>query len=428
MRRVTAIAVLVFASRVAAADPLDEVGFGAAAAGMANARGGLAAGAEAIHGDPAGLAEADRPQLLIGYQYAHDRLAIDGEDANLVDAHGTSIGLAIPFRVKCSRRQVRCTKVAAGVALYLPDQYLARIDLVPINEPHYVRFESAAQRLVVEPVAAIAFEHWSFAVGASLLADARSKELTFDVGVVGGEKQGDARLDIALPVRVAPLLGARWKASEYLDVSAMFRGELSLDLDLDILANVDVPNVVTGDANVRLRSTSFFTPMRASVAAALHPRKDLALTFEALWEHWSALGSGVPDLRVLLALDLDPPVVDAMQPPANFHDTFTPRVGAQWTRKTRTLRAGFAYLPSPVPRQSGITSFADGRRTLAAIGAGIRIEPNAILAQPIDLDIGIGWTHVFHELVHKNEALAPGGAFSSGGDVMQASASATVRF
>jgi long-subunit fatty acid transport protein len=179
---------------------------------------------------------------------------------------------------------------------------------------------------------------------------------------------------------------------------------------------------------VALRSASFFTPMRAALAAAVHPRPDLAITGELAWEHWSALGSGVPDLRVLVALDITPPLVDPMQPPANFHDTVTPRIGAQWVRGTTAWRAGFAYLPTPVPTQSGITSFADGHRTLSTIGAGFRIVPNAILAQPIDLDIALGWQHVFHELVRKSDALAPGGAFSSGGDIFQASASATVRF
>jgi long-subunit fatty acid transport protein len=208
----------------------------------------------------------------------------------------------------------------------------------------------------------------------------------------------------------------------------MFRGELSIDLGLDITTAVDVPGVVTGDASVGLDATSSFTPMRGALAAALHPRSDLAITAGLAWEHWSALGSGVPALQVLVDLDITPPLVDGMSPPASFHDTLTPRVGAEWTCGPRALRAGVAYLPSPVPRQTGLTSFADGRRTLATAGIGWRLAPNAILAQPIDLDLALGWQHVFHELVRKDDALAPGGAFSSGGDIVQASASATVRF
>jgi long-subunit fatty acid transport protein len=415
------IAVALFVATPAQADPLDEVGFGAAATGMANARGALSVGAEAIHTNPAGLALADRPELLVGWQIAHDRLALDGDDANHVDARGTSIGIALPFRVRCAR-------LAVGAALYLPDQYLARIQLTPISEPRYVRFDSAAHRIVVEPMAAIAIGDWAFAAGASLLADARSRELAFDVGVVGGDKQGDARLDISLPLRIAPLVGVRWRPTPALELAAAFRGELSLDLELDIVANVDVPNVVTGTAGVLLQSASYFTPLRASLAAAYHPRRDLAITAELAYERWSALGSGVADLRVVLDLDITPPLVEPMQPAAQFDDIVTPRAGVQWTHGDVALRTGLAYLPSPVPAQTGLTSFADGDRTLATAGAGLRITPGAILAQPIDLDVAVGWQHVFHTLVRKDVALAPGGAFSSGGDILQASASATVRF
>ncbi|MEO8705297.1 MAG: outer membrane protein transport protein [Kofleriaceae bacterium] len=419
MRRIVVACVL--AAGPAAADPLDELGFGAAATGMAGARTALAVGAESIHRDPSGVALAERPELLVGWQYTRDRLQLDGHDANLLDAHGTSIGLAVPFAIHKLR-------VGAGIAVYLPDQFLARVQLTPISEPHFVRFESATHRAVVEPVIAVATGDWSFGAGVSLLADARSRELRFDVGVVGGSKQGEARLDIALPVRAAPLAGVRWRPSPLVDLSASFRGSLSLDLDLDIVANIDVPNVVTGDATVTLRSVSYFTPMRATVAAAVHPRADLTVTADLTFERWSALGSGVPDLRVLLALDIAPPLVDSMQPAADFHDTITPRLGAEWRTGSRTLRAGAGYLPSPVPDQTGITSFADGARVLATAGAGLRIEPNAILVYPIDLDVAIGWQHVAHALVRKDATLQPGGAFSSGGDLFQASASATVRF
>jgi long-subunit fatty acid transport protein len=168
--------------------------------------------------------------------------------------------------------------------------------------------------------------------------------------------------------------------------------------------------------------------MRATIGAAVHPRDDLVITADLTWERWSSLGSGAPDLSVLIALDITPPLVSSMQPPANFHDIVTPRAGAEWRTGKLRLRAGAGYLPSPVPAQTGITSFADGARVLATAGAGIRIEPGAVLAQPIDLDLGIAWQHVAHELVHKDPMLQPGGAFSSGGDILQASASATVRF
>lgn len=416
-----ATALLACAATTAHADPLDEIGFGAAASAMANARAAMATGAEAAHANPAGIARVARPEVLAGWQYSHQRLELDGHDAGVLDAHGTSLGLAVPF-------QIGDVQLATGIALYLPDQFLARVQLTPVSEPHFVRFANAAQRVVVEPVAAVSFGHVAIGAGASLLADARSDELTFDVGVVGGEKQGRANLDIGMPVRAAPLVGIWWRPARAVELAATFRGELSLDLALDIRANVLVPGVVTGDAIVSLRSVSYYTPMRAALAAALHPRDDLSLTGEVAVERWSELGSGVPDLRVLVALDLAPPLVSTTQPPAKFRNIVTSRLGIEWQTGALRLRAGGAYLPSPVPAQTGLTSFADGARTLATLGAGIRIPPGRVLLQPIDFDIAFGWQHVTHDLVQKDMAMVPGGAFSSGGDILQGNITSTVRF
>ncbi|HEY5927024.1 MAG TPA: hypothetical protein VIV11_35295 [Kofleriaceae bacterium] len=403
------------------ADPLDEIGFGAAASAMANARAAVAIGAEAAHTNPAGIARITRPELLAGWQYSHERLELDGHDAGVLDAHGTSLGLAIPFAVSGLR-------VATGVALYLPDQYLARIQLTPVAEPHFVRFATAAHRIVVEPVAAISFGNVAIGAGASLLADARSDRLEFDVGLVAGEKQGRANVDIGLPIRAAPLAGVWYQPHPIVELAATFRGELSLDLALDIETDVNVPSVVSGDVDVTLRSVSYYSPMRVALAAAVHPRADLVVTGELAWERWSALGSGVPDLSVLVALDIAPPLVDTMLPPANFRNIVSPRLGGEWTTGSWRLRAGAAYLPSPVPAQTGITSFADGARTVATLGAGVRIPPNEILLQPIDFDFGVGWQHVMHDSVEKDMALVPGSAFSYGGNIVQANLTSTVRF
>jgi len=404
----------------AAADPLDELGFGAAATGMASARTAIATGAEAAHANPAGVARGDAVEALIGYSYAWNHLSIDGHDAGVTDARGTSMGLAIPI-------ELGGVRVGAGVAVYLPDQFLARIQLTPISEPSFVRFATQQQRIVVEPVAAIDLGDVAIGAGASLLADARSRDLTFDVGGTASKHSGTASLDLALPLRAAPLVGVWWRALPDLELAATFRGELSLDLALDIRANVDVPGVVSGDALVSLRSASYYTPMRGALAAAYRPSADAVYTAELGFERWHALGSGAPDLKVAIDLDVAPPLVASLQPPAHFHDIPTVRLGTERTYGRWALRGGLAWLPSPVPAQTGITSFADGDRYVLAAGVGRRVT-SSWLAEPIELDVGIVAQHVAHALVVKDVALQPGGAFSSGGDIVQGSASARVRF
>ena len=127
-------------------------------------------------------------------------------------------------------------------------------------------------------------------------------------------------------------------------------------------------------------------------------------------------------------LDTAPALVETMPPAARFRDIVTPRVGVEWTHGALRARAGGAYLPSPVPAQTGLASIADGARSLAALGLGYRIAPGAILAAPIDLDLGIAWQHVRSATTPKDLTIAPGRSFSSGGDLVQGAASATVRF
>jgi hypothetical protein len=425
--RAVAIAILL-AAAPAAADPLDDFGFGSAAAGQAGAVTATATGAPAAHHNAAGVALGEHPALMIGWGYGAMLLDVNGADAEVLDPHGTSIGFALPIDLG------RGWTLGTGLALYLPDQFLARVQLIPATEPHFVLLDNDPHRVVVEPVAAIAYgERFAIGGGASVLSDARSNQIVFDVGVVAGEKVGEAQLDIELPVRLAPIAGVWGRPHDRVRLAATFRGELSLDLDLDILANVQVAGVVTGDALVSIRASNYYTPARATGAVAVDVTPDLTLSGEVAWANWSTFDAGVADLRVLVALDITPPLVQTDVPAPGFHDTVNARLGAEWRRPgPRThwaLRGGWAYLPSPVPAQTGLTSFADGDRMLVTAGAGITLADwSPYLTRPIDLDLGLQWQHVSHQLTRKDIDQFPGEAFSSGGDILHAGISTTVRF
>lgn len=426
--RLLLVAAAVAAPAGAAADPLDDFGFGGAAAAQAGARTATAAGAEAAHHNPAGVAIGEHPAAMVGWSYGAMQLDINGEDARLLDPHGASIGLAVPIDIGGG------WKVGAGIALYLPDQFLARVQLIPATEPHYVLLDNDPHRVVVEPVAAIAYgERFAIGAGASILADARSNEIVFDVGVVAGERVGEAQLDIELPMRLAPLVGVQGRPHDKVRLGATFRGELSLDLVLDILANVEIAGVVTGDALVSLRAANYFTPARATAGVAVDVTDTLTVAGDVTWANWSRFDAGVADLKVLVALDITPPLVASDTPVAAFEDTVSARLGAEYRhRGARThwaARGGWAYLPSPVPPQTGITSYADGDRMLVTAGAGITLADWApILTRPIDIDLALQWQHVAHQLTQKDVAVYPGEAFSSGGDILHAGVTTTVRF
>jgi long-subunit fatty acid transport protein len=288
--------------------------------------------------------------------------------------------------------------------------------------------------VVVEPVVALALgERFAIGAGASILADARSNDITFDVGIVAGEKVGAAGLDIELPVRVAPVIAVQASPNDRVHFGALFRGELSLDLVLDILANVQVAGVVTGDTLVSVRAANYFTPARATAGLAVDVLPDLTLSADATWSQWSHYGTGLADLRVLVSLDITPPLVSSAVPPANFEDTFSGRLGAEYKHRGKrtdvSVRGGYAYTPSPVPPQIGLTSFADGDRQLLTLGGGITlVDWRPILTRPIDFDLALQYQHVAHQLTQKDTTMYPGQAFSSGGSLIHVGGSMTVRF
>jgi hypothetical protein len=428
MRAGRIVALVAALSGTASADPLDEFGFGPRAAATAGATSATAIGADAAHVNPAGVALAPHPAVLLGYGYGAMQLDINGRDADVLDAHGTSVGLALPLEVGHGVR------AAFGLALYLPDQFLARIQLIPPTEPHFVRLDNDPHRLVADPVVSLRLGRWiAVGAGASLLADARGSGINFNVGVVSGEKVGESALDAKLPLRTAPLAGVLIAPDERVRAGLSYRGELSLDIALDILANVDVAGVVTGDALVTVRAANYFTPQQIAAGVAADITDELTASAQLTWADWSAAPSGVADLRVLVALDVAPPLVQTDVPPAAFEDTITPRVGAEYTlRGARThvaVRGGYAYLPSPVPAQTGLTSFADNDRHVVAAGVGVTLADwKPILTRPIELGVGLQWHHLTKQLTVKDARDFPGEAFSSAGNILHATTSMTVNF
>jgi hypothetical protein len=430
MHYIALVAALAAPSR-AAADALSLFGAGARAEGLAGAMAGEASGWAAAIYNPAGVARANEVEAAVGYGYGFARLTLDGQDAGVTSPRGTTLGLAVPIALG---RVV----VAFGLALYLPDQFLARVRTVPSNEPRFVLLDNDPDRIVVAPVLALRLARWiSIGAGATLLADASGHGVEFDVGVVGGEKVGRAALDVSLPLRAAPLAGVTVEPRPWLRAGLSYRGALDLGVALDILAHVDVAAAVKGDTQIALRATQLYTPQRVALGVAADPVPSLTLLAELAWENWAAFRGGLPDLRVLVALNASPSLPQAQFPPDNFRDVWVPRLGVEYRRRianrlTLAGRAGYAYQRSPVPDQVGLTSFADGDRHLVALGAGVALEPvgrlAAVLTRPLRIDLALGWHELVGRTTEKDPRLGPGSGFSAGGRIVHLSATVEARF
>jgi long-chain fatty acid transport protein len=416
---VRTLVIVALLARTAGADPLDTFGFGARGSAMAGAQAADARGAAAVHANPAGVALAEHAQIAIGWSYGHLALTLNGSSAELLDAHGSDIGVSFPIRAGAVR-------MGFGLALYLPDQFVGRVQIIPATEPHFILLDNDVQRLVVEPVFAVSPAPWlSLGVGFSLLSDV-SGGIGFNVGVVGGQPRGDANVDVTLPTRVAPLAGVLVMPHPRVRLGASFRDEVDLSLRLGILADVDVAGVVTGDALIDVRAVNYFTPRRVTGAVSVDVTPELTVAGEVAWLDWSSFHGGAPDVRILVALGITPPLVSTLFPADSFHDSFVARLGAELRTRSGdrdlALRAGYSFEPSPVPAQVGLTSFADNDRHMVSVGGGIRLPAfQPILSHPVSFDLAVQWHHLRERLTIKDQNTFPGQAFSSGGNILRGS-------
>jgi long-chain fatty acid transport protein len=409
----------------AGADPFDTFGFGARAAAMAGAATAVARGAAGAHGNPAAIVLGDFAEVTLGWGYGRMALSLNGRPADTLDVHGLDLGVALPFHLFD-------VPWAFGVALYLPDQFVARLQLIPATEPHFVLLDNDVHRLVAEPAISVRPLPWlALGVGLSLFTDVAGNGIQFDVGVSQNGPMGQGALDVNLPSRIAPYAGVMVMPTDYLRFGATYRSPLDLSLRLGIVANVDVADVVTGDAIIDIRAINFYTPRRLTFGAAVDVLPDLTVTAELAWVNWRGFHGGAPDVRILVDLGITPPLMQTLFPADAFQNTFLPRFGVEWraglTDLDLVLRSGYAFEPSPVPSQSGLTSFADNDRHIFALGGGIKFHAfEPVLTRPVALDVAIQWHHLVERLTVKDQAVFPGGAFSSGGNILRGSVTLSV--
>jgi hypothetical protein len=419
--------VILLAPALARANAPDTFGFGPRIAGLAGAGTAEARGQAAAFHNPAGVALSDDVELALAYSYGGMALRIDGKDANVTTARGTSIGVGLPARLGP-------ITAAFGLAIYLPDQFIARIQLVPATEPHFALLDNNLQHVVAQPVVALRFGHaLAIGAGASILADAGGNGVTFDVGVSSGDKVGQAALDVKLPIRAAPVVGVTVMPRRWLRVSAVYRGELDLKLSLDIVTHVNLPGAISGDTLISLVALNFYTPHSVSGAVAVDLGA-LTLTAQLDWLKWSSFGAALPKLDVTIGLAIAPPLVTPAFPTVRFDDQYIPRLGAELRRTLSAhldaaARLGYAFIPSPVRPQTGLTSFADNDRHVIALGVGVSLrELVHFLPKPLALDAALQLQQLEPRATAKDPRVTASPGFTSSGTIVLVTAGLEAHF
>ncbi|UQA63375.1 hypothetical protein [Polyangium aurulentum] len=355
--------------------------FGSGARSAALARADVAdADATSAPVQNAALAAAPGIRLRIGYGHGAMDLRIDGRRAPIAPASGLDLAAQAGWKLSSS--------FSAGLALgaHLPDAHIAAIAFRPGTEPQFFRYEAPLQRASFDLVAALRYRAFALGAGASFALDMGGEGTRFDLG---GDAQGtypDAATDIALEYRAAPIVGLSLDLGR-VALGASFRGPLAVGVSVSSDVTIALAeNPLNGTTAVRVTGASGYDPARLLFGGRVKVAGGLSISGALEWQGYRAAPPPVADVTLDVRLGTSPGRKEVRFVLPRFRDVLAPRLGIEWVgsrgapgaeraagdRAIRwAARAGYVLAPSPVPPQTGFTSYADATRHGMSIGGGL---------------------------------------------------------
>jgi long-chain fatty acid transport protein len=435
------------AARAARANPLGMYGYGSRSTALAGGVSADVSDPSANYYNPAGLVRGTRMQFLLGYFYAAHFLQSNGHDTGVDPAHGIVGGLTAPGRLFG-------LPFAFGLGFHLPDDRLSRSRSLPQAQPRWELYDNRVQILYI--AANVAIQPWPWlrlGAGLSFVSSTRGR---LDIsGNISFTRPNDSQLfhtvDADLTAVRYPQLGMQVDVLPNLTVGAVYRGAFALQLQLDalvhgsiVIGGINDPNAtrIPGAYALQSSSTAVYLPQQGVFGLAWNPRSDVTVVADVTWVNWAAYFNPTALLTASLSLTIPPGLGNFRSPtvppptavlPAAFHDTFVPRIGAEWRRgvgvHTFALRAGYRFDPTPVPDQRGATNFMDANRHVVSLGAGFVLRGlRPTLAGGLSFDVHAETQFLERRAVLKDDPADPVGDYVIGGYVLDVGASVTVLF
>jgi long-chain fatty acid transport protein len=429
--RVAFVAGIVVAMATAAhANPVDAFGYGSRATAMGGAATADSEDSSANYFNPAGLVRGSDLRIDVGYRYAQPILRMNGHDAQVDASRGFFIGLVTPSHIGPFR-------FAFGASLFLPDQSLTRVRTLPFQQPRWVLYDNRPQRLYFAANLAVQILPGLY-IGGGLTFMSRTVGDLFLKGDIALSDPDSSsivsRINVDLVAVRYPQAGILWEATRTLTLGVSYRHSFGLALDQSFRLDGNIGNpgltpvVANGYFQARAQSLDLFQPWQLTGGMALRVTRALLVTADIMFARWSEFP--VPAANVMLALDVGifnnrvnlPP--SRTYPNPDFHDTVTPRVGAEWRARqwrhvTLNLRGGYSYEPTPVPEQTGESNYADTDKHTFSLGAGVDLEQlTSILLRPLSIDVHAAATYLPSRNNRKLDPTSAVGDFTADGAIV----------
>jgi long-chain fatty acid transport protein len=353
----------------AVASPVDLFGFGSRGHGLAGALGATAEGFEAVYYNPAGLAFDRRPSFALGYQFATFDLRVAAPTPTEFptrDAPALSIGFGVPIPFGGALKD----RLALGLGFVIPQTSILITDIEKPGDPTFPIVENRAQTVSIQAALGLRLSE-ALALGLGTLALA---ELDGGIivepnaaGRIGSRVKDELIADYALVtglmLRLLPE-GDTHRLQTALTYRSESRADFNLPIDADLGTSFGIPI-----PQLAVHGTAQYDPAELSLDIAFKPLDFLTISAGLTLERWSTFPLPIAYSAV--------PEGTPPQPPPDFSDTLSPKLGLELdlalSRELRLRpRLGFAFEPSPTPTQTGFHNHLDSDRAIYALGLGLR--------------------------------------------------------
>ncbi|MCB9741868.1 MAG: hypothetical protein H6741_23630 [Alphaproteobacteria bacterium] len=381
----------------------------------------------------------------------------DPDNPNPFYLDGNVIGAAFPILNQWLRDQnnqvLKNLRVTLGMAAFLPTQTTLRMQMQDPYTPYYVMFRNRNDQFTVHPAVGVhVFRGVYLGAGAQVMTDisARIRLASYTTAESFPNEQGDDEIrvlvtsqveDMQLNVapRSAPTFGFLFKPAELLqsDPSTTagrvlshtsfgfnYRGAWYSGTSADVLVYAN--GKISFDDETILLSSMLEEPIEVELRdlVSLYNPPMMTLGFKTGFGDGGLAGNGV-DVSVDLVRTEWSKFTETVSPyqemrvealtgasvsilvgtdygDPGFTDTWTPKVGASWSRCWSrcgrgpkaaegigfgtVLRAGYSFVPTPVPDQNRYTNYMDSDRHVFAGGLGVELLNKGV--GPIVFDLG----------------------------------------
>jgi hypothetical protein len=377
--------VLLFPAGLARATPAELFGPGPKSVALAGSGTSVELGPESTLANPALLAEVEGKELVVGFRDTRFALELDSDGVTAPFPADLSTGL---YAGVASPLELSGLRAGLGLFAQTPPDYLVRANRQLAEQAQFPLLVGRTESLDLGVALGFGLGPVSFGAGVRVLA-----ALSGDVTVQSGEGSG-AGIANQLEPAWAPEVGLAFDLGKSFALGLVARGTLRADFDVNV---APTPLGALSIAPLNVEGIAHYEPLRIDLEGSR--RFGAATLILGLrYERWSDFPGWLSP-----TIDCPPehePCGTPAPPPPDYSDAFVPRVAGAYRFDMRKvaveLRAGYTFVPTPVPEQTGASNVFDATRH--GLSAGYSLElPAAVVPLHFDaafrLDLLVPRTH-----------------------------------